>query len=105
MPLSFFYIYIGASVESLSQTLRQRGSFWEKAEIYFFIITIVLFVMAIRKIWGWVAQEVGRFEQEFDDAHPNGFNLKRAKQIELERMERERVERERLAAGIGSEIV
>jgi len=53
------------------------------------LITISCVVLAIRFIWGWVAQEVARFEQEFDAAHPMGFDLKQAQKIELERLEKE----------------
>ena len=78
LPLSFFYIYIGTSAVTLSDTVNKRGSFWDKAEVYYFILSIVAMVVMIYFIWGWVAKELARFEAEFDAEHPNGFDLKRA---------------------------
>ena len=94
LPLSFIYIYIGMSAGSLSETLGKRGSFWDKAELYYFIISIALLITMIYFIWGMVAKEVTRFEAEFDAAHPDGFDIKRAQKVELQRMEQERKARE-----------
>lgn len=78
LPLSFLYIYIGTSAGSLSETLGKKGYFWDKAELYYFILSIILLFVMIYFIWGMVAKEVGRFEAEFDAAHPNGFDIKKA---------------------------
>ena len=94
MPLSFLYIYIGMSAGSLSETLGKKGSFWDKAELYYFILSIALLITMIYFIWGMVAKEVSRFEAEFDAAHPDGFDIKKAQRIELQRMEEERKARE-----------
>ena len=94
LPLSFLYIYIGTSAGSLSETLGKKGSFWEKAELYYFILSILLLILMIRFIWGMVAKEVGRFEAEFDAAHPDGFDIKKAQRFELQRLEEERKARE-----------
>lgn len=94
LPLSFLFIYIGSSAGSLSVALRRKGSIFEKEELYFFILSIVLLVTMISFIWGIVAKEVNRYEAEFDAAHPNGFDLKKAQRAELKRMEEERFARE-----------
>lgn len=78
LPLSFFYIYIGASAADLSKSVSKRGSIWDKVEVYYFVISIVIVVFTIRYIWSQVAKEVTRFEHEFDSEHPQGFNLKKA---------------------------
>ena len=70
LPLSFIYIYIGTSAASLGDTLGKKGSFWDKAELYYFIVTITLMVLTICWIWGLVGKEVTRFEAEFDAEHP-----------------------------------
>lgn len=63
---------------TLQNTLDKKGDFWEKAEIYYFILTMSVMITAIGCIWKMVAREVAHFEAEFDDAHPGGFDLKRA---------------------------
>jgi len=66
LPLSFIYVYIGTSAVTLTDTISGKGSFWEKAELYYFILTIGLMVLAISYIWGLVGREVTRFEADFD---------------------------------------
>lgn len=78
LPLSFFFVYIGSSAASLQVTLNKKGNFWEKEEVYFFVATMALMVTTICAIWSWVAREAARFEDEFDQAHPGGFDLKKA---------------------------
>lgn len=90
MPLSFIYVYIGSSAVTLTDTLNKKGSFWEKAEVYYFIVTIALMILAISYIWALVGREVTRYEAEFDKLHPNGFDIKKAQQIELRKLELER---------------
>jgi len=63
---------------TLTDTLNKKGSFWEKTEVYYFIVTISLMVLAISYIWALVGREVTRYEVEFDALHPNGFDLKKA---------------------------
>lgn len=76
LPLSLIYVYIGASAADLQSVAGKKGSIWDKIEVYYFIFSIVLLILLIRFIWGMVAKEVGRFEAEFDAAHPNGFDIK-----------------------------
>ena len=70
--------------------MKEKGSFWEKLEVYYFAVTIVLVFLMIRFIWGAVAKEVSRLEEDFDAAHPNGFDIKKAQQAELRKMEQEK---------------
>ena len=87
--MSFFYIYIGSSAVTLQDALEKKGNFWERAEIYYFIVTITVMIVTIGMIWRWVAKEAARFEQDFDNAHPGGFDIKKAQQVELRRLEEE----------------
>ena len=77
LPLSFFYIYIGSSAASLTDTLSGKGSIWYKAEIYYFIISLALMCYMIKFIWQIVAKEIERFEHEFEEENPR-FNLELA---------------------------
>ena len=70
--------------------MKEKGSFWEKLEVYYFAVTIVLVFLMIRLVWGAVAKEASRLEDDFDAAHPNGFDIKKAQQVELRRMEMEK---------------
>lgn len=75
---------------TLTDTLNKKGSFWEKAEVYYFVFTITAMVLAICYIWSLVAKEIARYELEFDEQHPGGFDIKRAQQIELRKIEAQR---------------
>lgn len=90
LPLSFLFVYIATQVRDLGEAMKEKGSFWEKLEVYYFAVTVVLVIVMIRIIWGAVAKEVSRLEEDFDAAHPNGFDIKKAQHAELRRMEMEK---------------
>ena len=70
--MSLPYIYIGVSIRSLNEGIRdEKTSVWESAELYYFIITMVFMACIICYVFSIVREEVANYEEEFDRANPN----------------------------------
>ena len=71
-PVSIPYIYIGVSIRSLNEGIRDdKSSIWESAEFYYFIITMIFMGCIICYVFSIVREEVQAYEEEFDRANPN----------------------------------
>ena len=58
--------------------MHEKGSVFEKPELYWVIGSLILQGVYIFFIWKFVAKEAGRFEEMFDQANPEGFDIKAA---------------------------
>ena len=71
-PVSIPYIYIGVSIRSLNEGIRDaKTSVWESAELYYFIVTMIFMIVIICYVFSIVKEEVAKYEEEFDRANPN----------------------------------
>ena len=71
-PVSIPYIYIGVSIRSLNEGIKDdKTSVWESAELWYFIVTMIFMICIICYVFSIVKEEVDKYENEFDEANPN----------------------------------